>query len=399
MSQLLRIESPASVPGPTGLPLLRLGFRPFYLLAALHALLLVPFWVLVHRGALAAPAGLPPVWWHAHEMVYGFAFAVVAGFLFTAVRNWTGQPTPTGWRLGALALSWVAVRVLLLLGFTRAGLLLEMIFLLLVSVALLVPLVRAANRRNYFVGLLPLVLLAADSAVYAATYVQGFPVTADTMLRLALYLIVLLTGVIGGRVIPMFTLNAVRGLRQFKDARLDRAALAATAVALACDVAGMSGAALLVIALAAAGLQAARLWGWRPLATGTNPLVWILHVSYAWTVIGLVLLALSSTGWIPRALALHAFGLGLVGGLIIGMVTRTALGHTGRMLVAGRAETAMFVLVPLAAALRVFGPLIAPDAYLSWVAWAAVPWSLAFLLYLWVYGPRLCGARVDGRDG
>ena len=339
------------------------------------------------------------MWWHAHEMVYGFAFAVVTGFLFTAVRNWTGQPTPTGWRLGALALSWVAVRVLLLLGFTRAGLLLEMIFLLLVSVALLVPLVRAANRRNYFVGLLPLVLLAADSAVYAATYVQGFPVTADTMLRLALYLIVLLTGVIGGRVIPMFTLNAVRGLRQFKDARLDRAALAATAVALACDVAGMSGAALLVIALAAAGLQAARLWGWRPLATGTNPLVWILHVSYAWTVIGLVLLALSSTGWIPRALALHAFGLGLVGGLIIGMVTRTALGHTGRMLVAGRAETAMFVLVPLAAALRVFGPLIAPDAYLSWVAWAAVPWSLAFLLYLWVYGPRLCGARVDGRDG
>ena len=399
MSQLLRIESPASLPGPTGLPLLRLGFRPFYLLAALHAALLVPLWVLVHRGALAAPAGLPPMWWHAHEMIYGFAFAVVTGFLFTAVRNWTGRPTPTGWRLGGLALLWVAVRVCLLLGAARAGLLLEMAFLLLVAIALLVPLVGAANRRNYFVGLLPLVLLAADAAIYAATFVDGFPVTADTMLRLALYLIVLLTGVIGGRVIPMFTLNAVRGLKQFKDVRLDRAALGATAAALACDVAGVGGAPMAAIALAAAALQAARLWGWRPLATGANPLLWILHVSYAWTIVGLVLLALSSSGAIARALALHAFGLGLVGGLIIGMVTRTALGHTGRMLVAGRSETAMFALVPLAAALRVFGPMIAPHAYLSWVAWAAVPWSLAFLLYLWVYVPRLCGARVDGRDG
>ncbi|HQD83508.1 MAG TPA: NnrS family protein, partial [Quisquiliibacterium sp.] len=228
MSQLLRIESPASLPGPTGLPLLRLGFRPFYLLAALHAVLLVPLWVLVHRGALAAPAGLPPMWWHAHEMIYGFAFAVVTGFLFTAVRNWTGRPTPTGWRLGGLALLWVVVRVCLLLGAARAGLLLEMAFLLLVAIALLVPLLGAANRRNYFVGLLPLVLLAADAAIYAATFVDGFPVTADTMLRLALYLIVLLTGVIGGRVIPMFTLNAVRGLKQFKDVRLDRAALGAT---------------------------------------------------------------------------------------------------------------------------------------------------------------------------
>ena len=399
MSQLLRIESPASLPAPQGLPVLRLGFRPFYLLAALHAVLIVPLWVLMHRGLAAAPSGFPPSLWHAHEMVYGFAFAVVTGFLFTAVRNWTGKPTPTGWRLAAVASLWLLARACFLMGFARAGLIVEMAFLLCVAVGLLVPLVRAGNRRNYFVGFLPLVLLLADAAMYGALFVDGFPVSADVLLRLALYLIVLLTGVIGGRVIPMFTLNSVRGLKQFKDPRLDRAAIGATAVALACDVAGVDGAAMVTVASLAAALQAARLWGWRPLATSGNPLVWILHVSYAWTVVGLLLLALAAGGWVARPLALHAFGLGLIGGLIIGMVTRTALGHTGRMLVAGRSETAMFALVPLAAALRVFGPLAAPDAYMNWIALASVPWSLAFALYLVVYTPRLCSTRVDGREG
>jgi len=400
MSQLSKIDAPGAPQGEVPrFALWRLGFRPFYLLGAGFAALAVPLWLLQYAGRASMDLGWAAQTWHVHEMVFGFAVAIVTGFLFTAVRNWTGLPTPTGARLIALCLLWVAARVAYMTGAPAAALAIELLFLALVAAALLTALVRARNSRNYFVGLLFVVLAVVDLVFYGAargSIAWPDPVRAG---RLGLYLIVLLTIVIGGRVIPMFTASAIRGLRQFRDVRLDRAALAATVLAFVLDLASVGGAALAAAASLAALLHAWRLAGWRPLATRSNPLLWVLHLAYSWLPVGLALLAASALGWVPTQLAMHAFGLGLIGGLVIGMITRTALGHTGRMLVAGTGERWMYALVHAAVVVRVVGPLIAPGHYLATLVSASALWSAGFALYLVVYGPRLVRARIDGRDG
>jgi len=401
MSQFLKIENP-SRRASTDLPrfaLWQLGFRPFYLLGAAFAALAVPLWILQYTGAAALARGWAPQTWHAHEMVFGFALAIVTGFLFTAVRNWTDLPTPTGWRLALLCALWLAVRIAYLSGATTGGLGLELLFLGLVAASLLRPLVRARNRRNYFVGILFLVLAAVDVVFHAANAGAVQWLSQAAAGRLGVYLVVTLTIVIGGRVIPMFTLNAVRGLRQFRDARLDRAALAAAVVAFALDLGGVQGGTLAAAASLAAILHAVRLAGWGPRASLRNPLLWVLHLAYAWLPAGFALMAASALGWAPPSLATHAFGLGVIGGLVIGMITRTALGHTGRLLVAGRSETVMYLLVHAAVFLRVAGPMVAPERYVGWLVGATALWSAGFLLYVAVYVPRLLRARVDGREG
>lgn len=401
MSKLLQIDSPspARPDAPRGMALLRLGFRPFYLLGALFAALGVPLWVAFHAGALAPPGGIAPTVWHAHEMVFGFAVAIVTGFLFTAVRNWTNLPTPTGARLAGLCVLWLAARIAYLSGASGIGLLVETAFLGLVGAALLAVLIRARNKRNYFVGLLFVVLIAADWTFWAAAQGLIKGVDGGTAVRFALYLIVMLTFVIAGRVVPMFTLSMVRGLRQFKDVRLDRAAIAIGAGAFVLDLTGANGVALAVVALLAAVLHGWRLAGWRPDATFGQPMLWILHAAYAWIPVGFLLMSAGALGFVPRSLAVHAFSTGVVGGLVIGMITRTALGHTGRMLVAGRSEVAMYALVQAAAVIRVLGPLLLPAQYPVPLVLSAGCWSAAFLLYVAVYGPRLSRPRVDGRDG
>ncbi|GAA4411897.1 NnrS family protein [Quisquiliibacterium transsilvanicum] len=398
--QLLQIENPALPQAGTGaFALWRLGFRPFYLLGALFAALGIPLWVAVFAGSVALPQGLPARTWHAHEMVFGFALAIITGFLFTAVRNWTSQPTPTGAHLAALCALWLAARIAFVAGAPGLGIVIELAFLLLVAIALLRPLLRSRNRRNYFVGVLFAVLAAADVIFWAAGQGLAGGVNPDAVVRFGLYLVATLTFVIGGRVIPMFTASAVPGLRQFKDARLDRAAIGASVLAFALELAGVSGAGLTVVAAAAALLHAIRLAGWGPRGTLGKPILWILHASYAWAAVGFALMAAAALGWVPRTLSVHAFSVGLVGGLIIGMITRTALGHTGRMLIAGRSEAAMYAMVQLAALLRVFGPLVAPGQTLRIIELSSLLWAAAFLLYLAVYWTRLTRARIDGRDG
>ena len=392
-------------PAPKGSPasprgaLWRLGFRPFYLLAAVFAALAVPLWVVLYSGAARPPIGLDPLLWHMHEMVYGFALAVVTGFLFTAVRNWTNLPTPTGARLAALAALWLAARAAWLLALPAVAIVIEVVFLVLVAAALLTVLVRARNRRNYFVAVLFGVLALADMAFFAALRGVITAFGPDLPLRLALYLIVTLTLVMGGRVIPSFTASAVRGVKQFRDVRLDRIALAAAVLAFALELAGAPALPLAVVALAAGVLTAVRVAGWNPRATYGRPLLWILHAGYAWIAVGFLLMAASAAGLVARPLAMHAFGLGGVGGLIIGMITRTALGHTGRPLAVGAAERAMYLLVQGAALVRVLGPIVLPAFSMVWVQASATLWCVAFITYAVVYWPRLSAPRVDGQPG
>ena len=396
-------SDPARSPSPEpvlwhGTALFNLGFRPFYLLAALFAVGGIPLWLVQFFGAVTVPGPYTPMGWHAHEMVFGFAVAVIAGFLLTAARNWTGLPTPTHAALAGLAALWLAGRVLMLTGPAWAAMIVDVAFLPVVAAALWLPLQRSKNRNRLFVALL-LALAAANLAFHLA-HAGVLGMAEITPVRFALYLVVLIVTIMGGRVIPSFTRNAIPGARTRMIRPLDLSAIALAAGAFMALLVPLPGAVAGVLCLIAAGLHALRLWTWDPWCTRGTPILWILHLAYAWIPIGLLLLGLHAFGFpVAAALGDHALSTGAVGGMIIGMITRTARGHTGLPLQVNRMEVTAYVLVLLAALARVVGPLLTPAEYVSTLSAAGALWSAAFLLYLVVYLPLLIAPRVDGRPG
>lgn len=394
---LLTIEEarPAQPPGAGRAPLFALGFRPFYLLAAAFAALAVPLWI-------AALAGwrLPlrvDVLWHMHEMVFGFALAVVVGFLYTAGYNWTKLWTPRGKRLAAIAAVWVAGRAAMLAAPPVVAAAVDVVFLPIAAWPLFRVLQQSRNVRNMFLVVL-LGLLAAANACFHAAALGWARIDPMAPVHAAILLIVVIEVVIGGRVIPMFTRNGAPGAQPVQDARRDTWALALTVLAGVAWTAGLPAPLTASLALFAAVGQAARLIGWQPWRTWRNPLLWVLHVSYGWIPFGFLLLALAQYGIVSGSAALHVLTVGALAGLVMGMITRTALGHTGRPLKAGRGETAMFVLVQAAVVLR-FAAGVLPAWRTAGLVLATVCWSAAFLAYLAVYVPYLASARIDGREG
>lgn len=392
-------SQPEPLSGGTGVfALFNLGFRPFYFVAATYAALSIPLWLLVWAGVVPMRVGFATQWWHTHEMVYGFALAVVIGFLLTAARAWTGIDTPSGNRLVTLVALWLGARIFFHAGLIVAGVVIELALIVLAAAAILRVLLAAGNRRNLFVVVILAVLGAMDIA-FALAAGGWIPWSPDAPLRAALYLIVMLTAVFGGRVIPSFTANALMGIRQFQRPWLDAAAIVSAIAALLADLVLAGGAPVALLAGIAALVHALRLAGWNPPATRRKPILWILHAAYAWMPIGFALLACAALELVARPLALHAFSVGLIGGLIIGMITRTALGHTGRPLVAGASETTMYLLVMLAALARVVGPLLLPAQTMQLYVASGIAWACAFGLYAIVYWPRLSQPRIDGRPG
>jgi uncharacterized protein involved in response to NO len=389
--------SPAA---PRGLALWALGFRPFYLVAALFAALSVPLWALQFTGWLPQPWLRGPLW-HAHEMLFGFTLAVIVGFLFTAGSNWSGQPTPKGRALMALVGLWLLARVLVLSPWGVASLVANVAFAWWAAAGLARALWRGGNRRNYFfVGLL--VLLGAASGVMHAALLWGDPVSpaqAAHASRVALDVVLFIMLVMTGRVVPMFTNNGVPGAQARSQPQLERALGAGVLLLLPLDALGLHGPWLASLLLLLAGLTVWRLWLWHPWRTRHAPLVWILHAACAWLPVHLGLRAAAELGWVMPSLATHALTAGTIGALTLGMMTRTARGHTGRLLQAGRLEVAAYGAVLAAAVLRVGLPLLNP----AWLGLAAELsaglWSLAFGLYAWQYTPWLLRPRLDGRPG
>jgi uncharacterized protein involved in response to NO len=382
--------------------LLRLGFRPFYLGAAAFALLAIPLWVALFLGQWKLTMALPPLLWHAHEMLFGFAIAVILGFLMTAVKAWTGLATPRGASLGALALLWLAARVAAVTGPYAVYAVLDLALLPLVAAVLMVLLLRAGNRRNLpLAGMLTMLALA--NGAFHLTVTGVLDISPLTPLYAALSLIVMIESVIAGRVIPAFTMSATPGLKLNVRAAVERAALALTALALllwvfAPSSAGWNSVGGVVFSLAAVA-QLTRLLQWRPAMTRHRPILWILHLAYAWIPIGLAFLGAAQFGWVGFTAGVHALAVGATAGLIIGMITRTARGHTGRPLQVSRPEVTAYVLVMLAAAVRVLLPLAAPQWLPLALVFAAVAWSVAFAIYLFFYTPWLLKTRFDGKDG
>ena len=392
-----RRERGAASSGASSFALWSLGFRPFYLLAGVFSAISVLLWVAQFSGLLPGAYLRGPLW-HGHEMLFGFTLAVIAGFLLTAVRNWTGLPTPDGSPLMALAALWVAGRVLVLTPFAVAAAVANTAFPVALAVAIGIPLVRSGNTRNYFfIGLLLLLgglILGLHLALLGAV---------ETPPRLGLWLgldtVLFIMAVMSGRVIPMFTNNGVPGTNAVRHPLVEKLALGSILLLFVADAFQAPPTIVAVIGLFAAAAHGARLALWRSRRTFSTPLVWILHAAYAWIVVHLALRGASGLGLAPESLAVHALTVGAIGGLTLGMMTRTARGHTGRPLKADRYEVAMFLLVQVAALVRVFGGLVLPALFLASVQFSGLLWAAAFGLYAVRYWPVLTRSRLDGGPG
>ena len=392
----LKIEEPRAK-AVRGWALWALGFRPFYLLAALQAALVVPLWALEFSGLLPAPA-LGSSVRHAHEMVFGYSLAVIVGFLFTAGRSWSGQPTPTARPLMALAALWLLARVLVLTPWAWASLAANVALPWLGAWGLWRALRAGNNRRNhFFVGLLA--AMGVASGVVHLNQMGLLQLPGGFGLPLALDIVLFMIAVMAGRVVPMFSNNGVPGLKARRDDRTEKAALGSVLLLLAIDALGLGGWPLALACALALAAHGRRWWLWQPWGTLRKPLVWVLHTAYFWLLIHLVLRAGAALGWLPVGPATHALTVGVIGTITLGMITRTALGHTGRPLRASAVETSAYLAMLLAAAVRVFVPLLLPQALLASVQVSALLWSLAFALYLWRYTPMLLRARLDGQPG
>jgi uncharacterized protein involved in response to NO len=377
------------------------GFRPFFLAAAAFAVSIVPLWLLVIRGSIQPTRYLEPSVWHAHEMVFGFVLAVVAGFLLTAVGNWTGRETAVGTWLLLLVALWVAGRA----SITFSGLLprgvpalLDLAFLPALIGTLARPLFATNNRRNFvMLGVLGALLLA-NAAVHGSALGLLAPAVARRGCLASVDLVLLVILIISGRVLPGFTRNAtgVQTIRSIPG--LDVACIAAMAL-LAGVSASVPGSKLTaVLAVSVALLAAARALHWGARHSLGQPLLWILHGGYAWLVVGLLLRGVAGLGMpIAESLATHALTVGAIGSLTLGMMARVSLGHTGRTLAPSKPLIASFVVINLAAAVRTLGPLLAPAHYLNWLLAAAAFWTIAFATFLVVDAPILLSPRVDGR--
>lgn len=381
------------------------GFRPFFVLAAVFAVAIVPLWLLVLHGTLRPSLYLDATSWHAHEMIFGFVVAVIAGFLLTAVGNWTQRETAVGLPLLALAALWFSGR--LVMGFSAVlprGLvaLADLAFLPALAVALGRPLVAARNRRNFVMLAILGALFVANLRMHLEALGLARVGSARSASLVSVDLVLLIISIVAGRVFPTFTRNATGQASIRSIPSLDALAIGTMALVTVVDAFAPRGRVAAVLAGCAGLLAAARALHWGARYSLQQPLLWVLHAGYAWLVLGLVLRGVGGVG-IQGAgfetLATHALTVGAIGTLTLGMMARVSLGHTGRMLVASPSMAVAFVAINLAAVARVFVPMVAPEWYFGALVATGTLWSAAFVTFLIVHTPMLVSPRVDGRPG
>lgn len=395
---LFSIEQPVP-PGALGWAPFGLGFRPFFLGAGVYAVLLTTLWLLALSGHYAPPLAYDATTWHAHEMLFGFAGAVIAGFLLTAVQNWTSIPMTRGAPLAALFALWLAGRAVFLVPGVPSGLaaVVDLSFLPIVGVLVVRPILKVGQLRNAPFPFMLLGLTVANGLMHAE-FAGLMQHTAHAGLVLGLMLVVLMMVAMGGRMIPYFTDNRVQSHARRWTAIEWLAPSSTLAVAIVW-LAVQEGMLLVATAAVAAFANGLRLAGWQSRRLWAVPLLWVLHLGYGWIVAGFALLALAAAGVLPQTLAVHAFTAGAMGVLILGMMARVSLGHTGRRLEAATVMAWAFAVLNFAALVRVGLPLVVPAA--SSLAWhlSGGLWIAAYLVFVIVYTPVLLRARVDGKPG
>lgn len=400
-NQFLHIGQPGQ--RPSAFALFNLGFRPFFLFAAIFSFVSILEWGGIYAYGWQAPqAPVAAMQWHAHEMIFGYAMAVVAGFLLTAVRNWTNLPTLSGARLALLLLAWLAARGLMLAAPSQVVpiLVLDVGFNLALAVAISIPLVRAKQLKQ--LGIVSkIVLLGIANALFYLGALGLLDHGVRWGLYSGLYLLLSLIFVMARRVVPFFIERGVGYPVQLTNRRwVDRSSLVLLLLFWVADVFVES--ALLAAALAA-GLfvvHAIRLADWHTPGVWRKPLLWVLFVGYGAAIGGFLLKALTPLVPLSPYLAVHAFAVGGIGLMTVGMMARVALGHTGRSIQDPPVVLSpIFLLLALALFARVVLPLFAAGHYVLWIGLSQALWLAAFGLFALTYAPILIRPRVDGQPG
>lgn len=371
-----------------------MGFRPLYLLGAVWAVVAIALWIFAPQWLQGPLSG---VWWHAHEMLWGFIVTIAVGFLLTASATWTGRNPIRSWGLAVLCLCWLGARI----GYCLPGLLwwagaLDSVFLLGAALALGRVLIKVKSRHNYPLVFALIVLCGIHIAfIYAASQQRGDWLQQGFQLGLlAMTFIALL---IGRRVIPFFAQRGAQ-LQLDRCERSGRYQLWITPMAFLTLWLGWHAVAS-VLLLGLGGITLYQLWQWQPWQVRRIPLLWVLYIAYAALGMGLIVAAQYFAPWLtswPVAAFVHSIGMAGFCVMILGMITRTALGHTGRPLRASRLMTVAFLLLIVASVLRLMAVFFPHEALLHS---SALGWCLAFSLYVWEYAPYLCRPRLDGRPG
>lgn len=382
-------------------PLFALGFRPFFALAGLSALILILLWNAIFKGTWVTENYYSPTYWHAHEMLLGYSVAVIAGFLLTAVKNWTGKPTLSGDQLAGLSFLWLYGRIVPFYASLLPDILIALIdlsFLPLLAYHIAKPILETQQYRNLvFTGLL-LFLAYGNGLIHSE--MLGFNAhTAWTGFLLVVGTIVVLILVIAGRVFPFFTERGLPGTLAIRNPQFDAWSIASAVLVFGLLLFDVSGTLLALPALFAVVINIARVAGWYVPRIWYVPLLWVLYAGYGWIILGFALTALSAYSLIHSSLAMHAFTLGGIGILTLGMMSRVALGHTGRALRASNAIAIGFVLINIAAFFRILLPIAIPAWYETFIYCSTLAWLAAFSLFIFVYAPILASPRVDGKEG
>ncbi|MFC1542719.1 NnrS family protein [Pseudomonadota bacterium] len=380
--------------------LLALGFRPFFLVAGIFAVLLMTTFVL---GLVAG------VWhynyfslftWHAHEMLFGYATAVIAGFLLTSVRNWTGMDTATGSGLLLLVLLWLAGRLASAISALPGWLIaaVDLSFLPILAIVISIPIIKVKQYRNIPVPLLLLLMSIGNALIYAEMLELSFG-SMEHGMTIGTGALLLLMSVIGGRVMPFFTERGLPGVMVTRRKWVESTVTPAIVLWLLLELTLPASIWVAIAAIGAAVVNGIRLIGWGSLRIWQQPMLWIIHLAYAWLVAGFVMQGLAAMGWMSTTIALHGWTAGAIGLFTLGMMARVALGHTGRSITASPAMIFAFVLLALVAPVRVLLPLLFPSATETVLLIAAVGWISAFAVFVWVYTPHLVRSRADGAEG
>jgi len=394
-------EAPAGTE-PGSWPVLQKGFRPFFLIGAALAVVLLTLWLMVLFGSFAPRTHLSVIGWHAHEMLFGFAAAIIAGFLLTAVSNWTQRETATGGKLLLLCALFVAGRFAVTFGAALprgVPLLVDGAFLPVLALVLARPIIATRNFRNLVVVAVVVGLAMTNIMVHLSTF-GSFVDWEHRGVVVAVDLVTLVSSIIAGRVFPMFTRNATKQKSVRNLPKLDVASMVALVLLTVLDASGADQSFVGVLFVAASVLLVARAWHWGARHSLREPLLWILHLGYAWICIGLFMRGISMLGAnLSASLGLHALTVGAIGALTIGMIARVSLGHTGRLLEAPRSAVLAFMMIGLAAVVRVLVPLAFPERTSACWAIAGALFAIAFALLFAGYSRMLLSPRVDGKAG
>lgn len=388
------------------LPLLRQAFRPFFLLGATFSAIAMMLWLWVLSGTVTLPVFGDILFWHSHEMIFGFVAAIVVGFLLTAVQNWTGLRATHGRNLLILTLVWLAGRLMMLFGAGLPPLLVmavDIAFLPLAAVLLSIPLLTVNQKRNLVFVPILLLLAFCNFMMFYGRLTDRF----DLQLlgsQNAVLIITLLMAIVGGRVLPMFTANGT-GTNKVEPIKLiDSIALGSLWLIVLLSITQVKSwiptvwlAGLFFFSAVTLALRCAR---WRPWITLGTPLLWSLHFAYWCIPIGLALYGLYyATGWVSLSVATHLLTVGAMGNMILSMMARVSLGHSGRPLQPKAIMSVAFLCVIAATILRVFGVWWFPATTYHWYLVAGAAWIIGYLIYVVVYLPVLTTPRADGRPG